>query len=238
MDARILLEAKKDIPLYFEDFKRFWDLTTAELSDQDLTDCYAATLIFKNWLIALKHIGIKNLDDILKELHEDINASFFRAYFGNYRSAHMHLRSVIELSLQLLYFHQHEIEYHQWREAEFRIKHEELTNYLKKHPQLKFQESNNLIDEITKSWKEFSKHIHAEAPKYFQSMLKSSQQKKIFKADFGIWKSNYLKTAYKINKLFLFFFRSKLNQFPTATRELLLRNINANDQLLLGIKAP
>lgn len=236
MDIRILTEAKKDIPLYFEDFKKFWDLTTVEFNDKDLTDCYASTLLFKNWLISFNHIGIKNLDDILKELHEDINASFFRAYFGNYRSAHMHLRSVIELSLQLIYFHQHEVEYHQWREAEFRIKHEELTNYLKKHPSLKFPESINLVDEITKNWKIFSKHIHAEAPKYFQTTLKSSLTKKISKADFGVWKSNFLKTSYQVNKLLLFFFKNRLNYFPSANREIILRNMKKNDLNLLGIK--
>lgn len=223
MDAKLLAAAKKDIPLYFEDFKNFWDLTTAALTDKDLTDCYANTLIFKNWLISLNHLGIKNLDDILKELHEDINASFYRAYFGNYRSAHMHLRSVIELSLQLMYFYQHEVEYQQWRDAEFRIKHEELTNYLKKHPNLRSKKGVNLIDEITKDWKVFSKYIHAEAPKYFQTNLQSSQSKKISKSDLGIWKGNFLKTGFKINKLLLLFFESNLNSFPSINRELLLR---------------
>lgn len=225
MDAKLLAAAKKDIPLYFNDFKNFWDLTTAALNDKDLTDCYANTLIFKNWLISLNHLGIKNLDDILKELHEDINASFYRAYFGNYRSAHMHLRSVIELSLQLMYFYQHEVEYQQWKEAEFRIKHEELTSYLKKHPSLKSKKGVDLIDEITKDWKIFSKYIHAEAPKYFQTNLQSAQSKKISKSDLGIWKGNYLKTGFQINKLLLLFFESRLNSFPSVNRELLLRNI-------------
>lgn len=50
MEAKILAEAKKDIPLYFNDFKSFWDLTTANFKNKDLTDCYATTLLFKNWL--------------------------------------------------------------------------------------------------------------------------------------------------------------------------------------------
>jgi hypothetical protein len=236
MDTRLLAEAKRDIPLYFNDFKNFWALTTKAIEDKDLIDCYAATLIFKNWLIAVNHVNIRNLDDILKELHEDINASFFRAYFGNYRSAHMHLRSVIELALQLIYFYQHEVEYSQWREADFRIKHEELTSYLKKHPNLKSSKVTNLLDDITKSWKLYSKHIHAEAPKYFQTSLQSAQTKKISKADLGIWKNNFLKTAYQINKLLLIFFKSKLNSFPTINRDLLLRNMKKSDLPLLDIK--
>lgn len=236
MNARILAEAKKDLPLYFNDFKSFWDSTSANFKDKDLTDCYATTLLFKNWLISLNHVKVKNLDEILKELHEDINASFFHAYFGHYRSAHMHLRSVIELSLQLIYFYQHEVEYEQWRLAEFRIKHEELTNYLKKHPNLNSQNSKNLIDSITSNWKLFSKHIHAEAPKFFQTNLQSAQTKKISKADFGIWKTNFLKTGYQVNKLLLLFFKDKLNSFPTGNRELLLRNMPKTDLHLLGIK--
>lgn len=236
MDKKLLAAAKKDIPLYFCDFKSFWDLTTAHFKDIDLTNAYSTTLIFKNWLIALNHINVSKLDGILKELHEDINASFFHAYFGHYRSAHMHLRSVIELSLQLIYFYQHEVEYAQWQLADFRIKHEELTNYLKKHPSLNSHASTTLIDSITTNWKLFSKHIHAEAPKFFQTNLESAITKKISKADFGIWKSNFLKTGYQINKLLLIFFKAKLNSFPTSTRELLLRNMKSADLSLLGIK--
>ncbi|MFD0766806.1 hypothetical protein ACFQZI_18235 [Mucilaginibacter lutimaris] len=234
MDAQLLLKAKRDIPLYFKDFKAFWDSTTSEYDEKELTNCYAVTLIFKNWLLSLNNIGIKNLDGILKEIHEDINASFFHSYFGHYRSAHMHLRSVIELSLQLIYFYQHEIEYFQWRNGDFRIKHEDLTNYLKKHPNLKTETANNLITEITSNWKMFSKHIHAETPNYFQSNMESVKSKQISKRDFGIWKSNFNTTGYVINKLFLIFFRDKLHLFPTNPKELLLRNMKKKDLKELG----
>lgn len=236
MDTQILTNAKKDIPLYFKDFKSFWDSTTAHYSNKDLTDCFATSLIFKNWSLSLAHIGIDNLDGILKEVHEDINASFFHSYFGHYRSAHMHLRSVIELSLQLIYFYQHEVEYAQWRDADFRIKHEELTAYLKKHPRLKQISTITLIGDITANWKKFSKHIHAEAPSYFQSNLLSTQRKSISIKDFGVWKSNYLKTGYQINKLLLVFFKDRVNQFPTRNKELLLRNMKTRDLRELGIR--
>lgn len=234
MDAQILAKAKKDIPLYFNDYKNFWDSTTNHYSDKDLTDCYATTLIFKNWNISLNHIRINFLDDILKELHEDVNASFFHSYFGHYRSAHMHLRSVIELSLQMLYFFQHEVEYGQWRSGDFRIKHEDLTAYLKKHPKLTAATTVNLIDDITRNWKLFSKYIHAEAPSFFQTALQSSQTKTISLADFGVWKSHYLKTAYQINKLLLIFFKEQINSFPTQAKEILLRNMNSSDLTKLG----
>ena len=234
MDAQLLAKAKRDIPLYFRDFKSFWDSTTLAYTDSELTNCYATSVIFKNWLLCLNHIKVKNLDGILKEIHEDINASFFHSYFGHYRSAHMHLRSVIELSLQLLYFYQHEVEYQQWRNANFRIKHEELTSYLKKHPQLNSDSSVNLITDITRNWIHFSKHIHAEAPNYFQSNLQSAQTKTISRADFGIWKSNYNKTGYQINKLFLLFFKTHINSFPTQPKEILLRNMKKKDLRELG----
>lgn len=236
MDSQILANAKKDIPLYFKDFKSFWDSTSTTYSNKDLTNCFAATLIFKNWLICLNHKGINNLDGIFWEIHEDINASFFHSYFGHYRSAYMHLRSVIELSLQLLYFSQHEVEYEQWKNAEFRIKHEELSSYLKKHPRLKSITSNNLITDITKNWKLFSKYIHAEAPNYFQTSLMSAKSKTISLPDFNVWKSNYLKTSYQINKLFLLFFQPLLNSFPSRNKEFLLRNMKAKDLKELNIK--
>lgn len=237
MDSQLLIKAKRDIPLYFRDFQSFWNSTSTTYTDTDLTNCYATSIIFKNWLLCLNHIRIKNLDGILKEIHEDINASFFHSYFGHYRSAHMHLRSVIELSLQLIYFHQHEVEYQQWRTGEFRIRHEDLTNYLKKHPLLKTPSTEKLITEITSNWKMFSKHIHAETPNYFQSTLQSTQTKQISRTDFGVWKSNYLKTGYLINKLLLSFFNKNLNSFPTNPKELLLRNMKAKDLRELGYAA-
>lgn len=234
MDAQLLANAKRDIPLYFADFKSFWDSTTAHYSDQDLLKCYTNTLIFKNWQLSLNHIGVRNFDTILVEIHEDINSSFFLAYFGQYRSAHMHLRSVIELSLQLLYFYQHEVELSRWRNAEFRIKHDELTNYLKKHPNLSNTKTITLIDEITQSWKLYSKYIHAEAPNYFQTNLQSAQTNQISLADFGIWKSHFLKTGYQINKIFLVFFKDKINIFPSNSKNILLKNMNPLDLQEIG----
>lgn len=234
MDNKILASAKEDIPLYFNDFKAFWDSTTANISDEDLTNCYAATLIYKNWTIALNHIGIKHLDEILLELHEDINASFFHAYFGHYRSSHMHMRSLIELTLQILYFYQHEVEYSQWKNAEFRIKHDELTKYLNKHPNLKSRETESLIINITNNWKLFSKYIHAEAPVYFQTSQESSSTNALVRRDFNIWKSDFLKASHLLNKLMLRFFSDKLREFPTAVRELLLLKMNPEELSYIG----
>lgn len=231
-----MANAKRDIPLYFKDFKDFWDASVHYFSDDDLLLCYSNTLIFKNWKIALNHLGIQNLNSILNEIHEDINASFFYAFFGQYRSAHMHLRSVIELSLQLLYFYQHEVEFSLWKKAEFRIKHEDLSSYLKKHPNLIETSAVNLIDTIAYKWKLFSKYIHAETLSFFQTALQSSQTKTISAADFGKWKSSFLGTGYYVNKLFLLFFRDKLNAFPTQAREILLRNIKDEDMGELGFR--
>ncbi|MDR1340853.1 MAG: hypothetical protein LBK58_12480 [Prevotellaceae bacterium] len=234
MNTQILVKAKQDIPLYFNEFQSFWNKTLKNYSDDDLHDCYHNTLIFKNWQIAFNHIKIVQLGTILSELHQDINSSFYLSHFGQYRSAHMHLRSVIELSLQILYFYQHEVEFSQWKEGEFRIKHDELTTYLKKHPNIVNTTGINLIDEITKKWKEFSKYIHAEAPTYFQTNLQSSQTNQFIVKDFGIFKSNFLKTGYKINKLFLLFFREKINLFPTQQKDILINNMKPDDLTELG----
>lgn len=235
MEDKILASAKKDIPLYFNDFKNFWESTTQSISDQDLIDCYSATLMFKNWSLALNHINVTHLNDILLELHEDINSSFFHAYFGHYRSSHMHMRSLIELSLQILYFYQHEVEYSQWKNAEFRIKHDELTKYLNKHPYLKSQETENLILNITRSWTLFSKYIHAEAPVYFQSLQTSSITKSLDRRDFNVWKADFLKISRLLNKLLLRFFSDKLTYFPTTVRDFLLKDIKEIDLDYIGV---
>ena len=235
MDSLILTNAKKDIPVYLREFQAFWDATSAHFTDEDLTNCYATTLIYKNWQRSLNHVEITTLDSILKELHEDINASFFLAHLGQYRSALMHLRSVIELSLQLLYFYQHEVEFMQWKNADFRIKHDELTNYLIKHPNIIGTSAVALIGNITQNWKTFSKYIHAEAPTYFQSTLESSSTKEISEKDFNIWKSHFLRTGYRTNKLFMVFFRNRVNNFPTQSKDILLRNLQADDINEIGL---
>lgn len=237
MDARILAAAKHDIPLYFSDFKTFWDSTTASISDEDLTNCYGATLIYKNWSIALNHIGVTHLNEILTELHEDINSSFFHAYFGHYRSSHMHMRSLIELTLQILYFYQHEVEYSQWKNADFRIKHDELTKYLNKHPNLKSPDSETLIANITREWILYSKYIHAEAPIYFQTSQESSTSNTLVRRDFNIWRGDFLKVSKLLNKLMLRFFSDRLNEFPTTVREFLLIKMNAEDRVYLGVNS-
>jgi hypothetical protein len=234
MNTHILTNAKKDIPLYFKEFQSFWDETLKNYSDVDLHDCYRNTLIFKNWQIALNHIKIVQLDTILLELHEDINSSFYLSYFGQYRSAHMHLRSVIELSLQILYFYQHEVEFSQWKDGKFVIKHEKLTEYLTNHPQIIDTNGVNLIGDITKQWKLFSKFIHAEAPQYFQTNQQSFQTNQFSKKDFGIFKSNFLKTGYQINKLLLLFFRDRINLFPTQQKDILTDNMSSDDLIELG----
>lgn len=235
MDSLILSNARRDMPLYLDEFKNFWQQTETELNDSDLTKCYTTTLIFKNWKIALNHIGVYKLDSILNEICDDINLAFFLAYFGQYRSSHMHLRSLIELSLQILYFYQHEVELTQWKSGEFRIKHDELTNYLKKHPCIISTSAENLLIEITKNWKLYSKYIHAEAPVYFQTSLESSQTKQISLPDFNKWKSNFLKIGYKLNRLFLIFFKQKMTSFPNQSKEILLKTLRDDDIRELGL---
>ncbi|MDR0506111.1 MAG: hypothetical protein LBH32_04755 [Dysgonamonadaceae bacterium] len=234
MNTQILTNAKKDIPLYFGEFQSFWNKTIENYSDDDLHDCYRNTLIFKNWQIALNHIDVKQLDTILLELHEDINSSFYLSYFGQYRSAHIHLRSVIELSLQILYFYQHEVEFSQWKDGKFVIKHEKLTEYLTSHPQIIDTKGVKLIGDITNQWKLFSKFIHAEAPIYFQTNQQSFQTNQFSIKDFGIFKSNFLKTGYQINKLLLLFFRDRINLFPTQQKDILTGNMKPEDLTELG----
>jgi len=232
MKDKVIQSAKKDLPLYLKDFQDFWNSSVAEMSDDDLYKTYRATLVFKNWKLSLNTIGIKDYDLILNELFEDINSSFFLALFGQYRSAHMHMRSSIELSLQLLYFLHHPIEYQQWKDGDFVIKFDKLSEYINKHPFFKVDVSS-LLKTIFQNWKHFSKHIHGESPIFFQCEKDIRKTNSFSQKDFDIWKSNFDKNVYSLNKLFLLFFKTDFNRIPEASRNILTDLLKVDEKDLL-----
>lgn len=237
MRNRIIENAKNDIPLYFDDLKKIWDTTHTELlgSEDDLYEIYLQILKIRNWKNSLNHLGIVEQDLILNEIFEDVNSSFFLAMFGLYRSAHMHLRSMIELSLQLLYFIHHPIEYKLWQNGDFVIKFDKLQEYLIKNPVFD-TDINDLIIQIFNKWKTFSKHIHAEAPIFFQCEKDIRKTNNYSKKDFGIWKSNYCKTIYLLNKLFLLFFKGDINRIQDSSRNILMEMLSEDDRELLILR--
>lgn len=231
MKARILAQANEDIPLYLEDFNKFWDATLKNTNDDDLYEIYKRTLVFKNWKTIFHTINIKNLDSIVDELFEDINATLYLAFLGQYRSAFMHMRSSIELSLQTLYFLHHPIEYSQWLNGKFIIKFNTLSEYFEKHPYLSdYPKLNENMGAIFKNWKQYSKHIHAESPKFFQCEKDVRKTNSFARSDFGVWKKNYISNIDLINKLYLLFFRGSLNRFPQSSREI-LTSLLKNDEI-------
>lgn len=232
MKRKIIQNAIEDLPLYFRDFKVFWDSSVASISEDDLYKTYRATLVFKNWKISLNTIGVKDFDLLLNELFEDINSSFFLALFGQYRSAHMHMRSSIELSLQLLYFLHHPIEYEQWKAGDFVIKFDKLQEYFIKHPFFK-TDVTSLIQSIFINWKNFSKHIHGESPIFFQCEKDIRKTNAFSNKDFGIWKSNFEKNVYYLNKLFLLFFKDSFIRIPEASRNILTDLLNNDEKTLM-----
>lgn len=232
MNNKILKQAKIDIPLYFSDFESFWNESEANISDDDLSDIYRATLVYKNWKLSFHNINLKEYDVVIDELFEDINSSFFLALMGLYRSAHMHLRSSIELTLQLIYFIHHPIEYSKWRNGDFVIKHDVLTQYIKSHPAFD-GDIDTLVNTITQSWKKFSKHIHGESPIFFQCEKGVRKTNSFTVADFNIWKTNYLKNIYLLNKLLLMFFKTDLNRIPNSSRKILLSYLSDDDLELI-----
>lgn len=233
MKNKVIQRAKADLPLYFKDFKDFWDSSIKEISDDDLYKTYRATLVFKNWKLSLNTIGIKEYDLLLNELFEDINSSFFLALYGQYRSAHMHMRSSIELSLQLLYFLHHPIEYQKWKDGDFVIKIDKLNEYLLKHPFFKTDVSN-ILQSIFKNWKHFSKHIHGESPIFFQCEKDIRKTNSFSRKDFGIWKSNFEKNVYYLNKLFLLFFKADFNRIPELSRNILIDLLNEDEKEIMN----
>lgn len=232
MKEKIISQAKEDLPLYFSDFKTFWDSSTAIISDDDLHTTYRATLVFKNWKLSLHHLGVKDLDLLLNELFEDINASYFLALLGLYRSAHMHMRSSIELALQLLYFLHHPIEYELWKKGEFVIKFDKLQEYFSNHPNFK-TDIKTLLQNIFKNWKIFSKHIHGESPIFFQCEKDIRKTNNFSKQDFGIWKTNFEKNVYYLNKFFLLFFKNDFNHIPEASRNILTSLLKDEERTIM-----
>ena len=235
MNSTLLDRAKRDLPLYLNDFKTSWEEKFSAISDKDLIDCYVCTLIYKNWKISLNSQNIHTLNDLLDEIHEDVNTAFLYSFLKQYRSSYMHLRSVIELSLQMMYFYQHEVEYEQWKEGKFRMKHEDLLDYLKKHPALKQKESNDLLDQISQKWKLFSKHIHAENPNFFQKNITKRINKGRNRVDDNKWQSTFLTTINAINLILLIFFKRHIQNIPTQNKQILVRNLKEENLLSLNI---
>jgi len=236
MKTRILTLAKEDIPLYFDDFKGFWDASLNQTSDDDLVEIYKRTLVFKNWKTCLHSLDVQDLDSIADELFEDINSTMYLALLGQYRSAFMHMRSSIELSLQLLYFLHHPIEYSHWLNGNFVIKFNVLTEYFEKHPNLNDSpQLEGLLREIFKRWKLYSKHIHAESPKFFQCEKDARKTNSFARGDFEVWKNNYTKNVDLINKLYLLFFRNDLNRFPKASRDILTSLLKDEEKDIINL---
>lgn len=232
MKSKIILRAKEDIPLYFQDFKEFWDKSNKEISEDDLYEIYRSTLIFKNWKNVFQSIELKGFSNILNELYEDVNSSFFLAMLGLYRSAHMHMRSSIELMMQLLYFIHHPIELSRWQNGDFVIKHSDLSIYLATHPNFD-TDVKSLLEGITKDWKHFSKHIHGESPIFFQCEKDVRKTNTFSIKDYGIWKTNFIKITYKLNKLMLLFFKNDINRFPENSRNILTGILTEDDKKLV-----
>jgi len=235
MKSKILHHAKEDLPLYLLDFNNFWKESLNNCDNDTLIEIYHSTLIFRNWKFGLAEITGDLVNDILTELHEDVNSSFYQTLLGLHRSAHMHLRSCIELSMQYIYFLEHPVEYTMWQSGDFVIKHDKITEYLKQHPRLKSSDFTKLLVNITKQWKLLSKHIHGEAPIYFQSERESSQTNSFKIQDFGVWKSNFLKTTYYINKLLMFYFKADLVRIPKHNKDILLEKLKEEDFDLFSI---
>lgn len=233
MKKLILENAKADIPQYFSDFENFWKSSINNISDDDLTEVYTRTLVFKNWKACFHSIAIEQLDSIVDELFEDINSACYLAFLGQYRTAFMHMRSSIELALQTLYFLHHPIEYELWSRGKFVIKFNILSEYFLSHPYLsKHSNIKSLITEIFKSWKQYSKHIHAESPKFFQCEKDIRKTNAFSRGDFEVWKNQYIKNIYLINKLYLLFFKDEFNRFPKAGRDILSSILKEGDNFL------
>ncbi|EHJ93613.1 DUF5677 domain-containing protein [Vreelandella boliviensis] len=225
LKERVEFNALNDYELYHNDFKLFSEATKSHLKITGVFEVYWCTLVFKNWKEGVNHTGCDNLDSIFNELHQDVSSSYYLASMGLYRTSNMHLRSLIELSFQLLYFFDHPIEFEKWKVGEFVIKHEKLKDYLKEYPAFSDNalkgKINTLVEQISKLWKDFSKHIHAESLVYFQTQKVSVSNNGFDLADFGKWKSSFVRLVKKINELFMLFFSEKYKLFPSTNRDLL-----------------
>ena len=217
--------AQEDYTKYDIHFKNFSDKTLDKYKEVGFYECYLRTLYFKNWKEGLNSITEDNLNPLLDELHQDVNSSYYLSSIGLYRTSNMHLRSLIELSLQSIYFYQHPVELEKWKCGKFVIKHDKLTDYIKEHPRFYDIETKNrislLVEQISSKWKFFSKHIHAESLQYFQTQKESEFNQEFSNAEFGKWKKHYLETVDKINTLFSLFFSNELKRFPFNIKSLI-----------------
>lgn len=225
MKEIIETNAQKDYTKYENHFHNFSNKTLEKYKTTGFYECYLRTLYFKNWKEGLNSISENNLDPLLDELHQDINSSYYLSNIGLYRTSNMHLRSLIELSLQSIYFYQHPVEFEKWKTGDFIIKHDKLTEYIKEHPRFSDSTAKRkvslIVDQISRKWKFYSKHIHAESLTYFQTQKESECSQDFSDAEFGKWKKHYLDTVDKINTLLTLFFSDEFKRFPFNIKNLI-----------------
>lgn len=223
--VKVETNAEEDYVKYQEYFKNFSDETFENYKSTCFFDCYVRTLFFKNWKIGFNTLEFNSLDELYEELHQDVNSSYYLSTIGLYRTSNMHLRSMIELALQGIYFYEHPVELEKWRLGKFVIKHDKLKDYIKDHPRFidktLNQEVSLLLEQISKEWKSYSKHIHAESLDYFQTQKESEINKEFVNSEFGKWKTNYLKIIDKVNKLYILFYNQEFKRFPSNNKALI-----------------
>jgi hypothetical protein len=217
--------AQEDYLKYRDYFKNFSNSSYAHYQSVGFYECYLKTLYFKNWKAGLNSIGCTVLDHLYDELHHDVNSSYFLSSIGLYRSSNMHLRSMVELSFQVIYFFEHPVELEKWRQGNFIIKHDKLKDYIKEHPRFTDRDVNKkvstLVEQISKEWKVYSKHIHAESLGYFQTQKESEINKEFSIPEFRKWKTKYLYVIEKVNNLHILFFGEELKRFPSTNKRLI-----------------
>jgi len=218
---------RQDISRYFDFFERanidrFSDIWNSSFNQRKrLLECYEYGIPFFQWNLQLDKDG--NFENLLAELLTDIRNSFILACIGAYRPAITFLRSILELTLQFIYYYHHPVEYKWWRDGSHHIGFKELVEYVQKITAFKQLIKSDVTERLRKQYKDLSKFVHAEDVWHTQSQGKFDILR-FNKANLGRWRTHYKRTLSLCNLLLISYFADELSDFPADARETILLN--------------
>jgi len=211
--------------IIYESFKKWSEKNwkdTIEKHSKEIEEFFMKLNSLDIWSNLLQDIDSNR--NLIPELFLDSYMGLIFACQGLYKYAFICLRSQLEITLRVIYFSNHPIEYGWWLEGRrwylkkgMDVWGEEF-NYFRRLKSISDfnselpNENNNIINDIQNSYKRLSKYVHG-SPHTFQS--KDSMISPFYSIEaFKFWMSKSIEMLEYINLLFILGFEDKFHTLP------------------------
>ena len=176
-------------------------------------------------------------DELIDEIFIDLWLSIDFACIGLYKQAHVCLRASLEMTLRLVYFSRHPVEYNWWSQGkseDYKDKNSrgEDFSYFKKLEAFKDFEKiaktlkkaePKLISKISLEYSQLSKYVHSNKDR-FQTGKKITP--KYVVGDFNKWQKHFELVMTYMNTVLMLGFSEEVKSFRLDKQKILLKNIS------------